>query len=68
MGMGTMTRGEKAIIYVTRPYLSQSTLIPSIEDYDEVQFEVELIHFIQVIHILHYANVSHDILLLCALL
>ncbi|CAA7389808.1 unnamed protein product [Spirodela intermedia] len=48
MGMGTMTRGEKAIIYVNRPYLSQSTLIPSIEDYDEVQFEVELIHFIQV--------------------
>ena len=50
MGMGTMTKGEKAVIYVTRPYLTKSTLVPSLEDYDELQFEVELIHFIQVIH------------------
>ncbi|KAL1370973.1 hypothetical protein HN51_001192 [Arachis hypogaea] len=48
MGIGTMTREEKAVIYVTSQYLTQSPLMPVIEDYDEVQFEVELVHFIQV--------------------
>lgn len=48
MGIGTMSRGEKAVIYVTNQYLSQSPLIPSIDGIEEVHFEVELIHFIQV--------------------
>nr|XP_043620404.1 peptidyl-prolyl cis-trans isomerase PASTICCINO1 [Erigeron canadensis] len=48
MGIGTMSRGEKATIYVTSQYLSQSPLIPSIDSIEEVHFEVELIHFIQV--------------------
>ncbi|KAI3782585.1 hypothetical protein L2E82_12636 [Cichorium intybus] len=48
MGIGTMSRGEKAVIYVTSQYLSQSPLLPSVEGIEEVHFEVELIHFIQV--------------------
>lgn len=48
MGMGTMSKGEKAVIYVTSQYLSHSPLIPSLEGVEEVHFEVELIHFIQV--------------------
>ncbi|GJU83983.1 peptidyl-prolyl cis-trans isomerase pasticcino1 [Tanacetum coccineum] len=48
MGIGTMSRGEKAVIYVTSQYLSQSPLIPSAGGVEEVHFEVELIHFIQV--------------------
>lgn len=57
MGIGTMSRGEKAVIYVTNQYLSQSPLIPSIDDIEEVHFEVELIHFIQVCKsFLHYSK------------
>jgi hypothetical protein len=48
MGIGTMTRGEKAVIYVTSQYLTQSPLIPMIDGFEEVNFEVELVHFIQV--------------------
>ncbi|XP_019463927.1 PREDICTED: peptidyl-prolyl cis-trans isomerase PASTICCINO1 isoform X2 [Lupinus angustifolius] len=48
MGIGTMVREEKAVIFVTSQYLTQSPLMPVVEDYDEVQFEVELVHFIQV--------------------
>ncbi|XVF55164.1 hypothetical protein PTKIN_Ptkin06aG0014600 [Pterospermum kingtungense] len=48
MGIGTMTRKEKAIIYVTNKYLTPSPLLPVIEGYEEVHFEVELVHFIQV--------------------
>ncbi|KAL5709364.1 peptidylprolyl isomerase [Ranunculus cassubicifolius] len=48
MGIGTMTRGEKAILYVTKLYLSESPFISTVENYEEVQFEVELVHFIQV--------------------
>uniref|UniRef100_A0A7N2KUM4 peptidylprolyl isomerase n=1 Tax=Quercus lobata TaxID=97700 RepID=A0A7N2KUM4_QUELO len=48
MGIGTMTRGEKAVVYVTSQYLTQSPLIPVIESFEEVHFEVELVHFIQV--------------------
>lgn len=47
MGIGTMAREEKAVIYVTSQYLTESPLMPVIQD-DEVQFEVELVHFIQV--------------------
>ncbi|KAF5193827.1 Peptidyl-prolyl cis-trans isomerase pasticcino1 [Thalictrum thalictroides] len=47
MGIGTMTRGEKAVVYVTNQYLTESPFM-SVIDYKEVQFEVELIHFIQV--------------------
>ncbi|TYJ19168.1 hypothetical protein E1A91_A09G173700v1 [Gossypium mustelinum] len=48
MGIGTMTRKEKAVVYVTNQYLTPSPLLPMIEDYEEVHFEVELVHFIQV--------------------
>ncbi|KAL4651235.1 hypothetical protein ACB092_01G144700 [Castanea dentata] len=48
MGIGTMARGEKAVVYVTSQYLTQSPLIPVIESFEEVHFEVELVHFIQV--------------------
>ncbi|XP_042512002.1 peptidyl-prolyl cis-trans isomerase PASTICCINO1 isoform X2 [Macadamia integrifolia] len=48
MGIGTMAREEKALIYVTKQYLTHSPLLPEVEGFDEVQFEVELVHFIQV--------------------
>ncbi|KAL2485166.1 Peptidyl-prolyl cis-trans isomerase PASTICCINO1 [Abeliophyllum distichum] len=48
MGIGTMTRGEKAVIYVTNQYLTRCSLIPAVEDITEVYFEVELVHFVQV--------------------
>jgi hypothetical protein len=48
MGIGTMTRGEKAVIYVTSQYLTQTPLIPMMDGFEEVHFEVELVHFIQV--------------------
>ncbi|KAL0375274.1 UNVERIFIED_CONTAM: Peptidyl-prolyl cis-trans isomerase PASTICCINO1 [Sesamum radiatum] len=48
MGIGTMARGEKAVIYVTKEYLSQCSLIPSIEGIAEIHFDVELVHFVQV--------------------
>ena len=47
MGIGTMTREEKAVIYVTNQYLTESPLM-SMVGLEEVQFEVELIHFTQV--------------------
>ena len=48
MGIGTMTREEKAVIYVASEYLTESPLISNIEGFDEVHFEVELVHFTQV--------------------
>ncbi|GAB2267638.1 G1/S-specific cyclin pas1 [Dionaea muscipula] len=48
MGIGTMSRREKALIYVTSQYLTHSPLLPEVEGVDEVHFEVELVHFIQV--------------------
>ncbi|XP_047182474.1 peptidyl-prolyl cis-trans isomerase PASTICCINO1-like [Vigna umbellata] len=48
MAIGTMVREEKAVIYVTTQYLTESPLMPVIEEYDEVHFEVDLVHFIQV--------------------
>ncbi|KAH9736245.1 peptidylprolyl isomerase [Citrus sinensis] len=48
MGIGTMTREEKAVIYVTSQYLTPSPLMPVVEGYEEVHFEVELVHLIQV--------------------
>lgn len=47
MAIGTMTRGEKAVIFVSRNYLTASPLIPTI-GLEEVEFDVELVHFIQV--------------------
>ncbi|GLT75878.1 hypothetical protein SLA2020_475720 [Shorea laevis] len=47
-GIGTMAREEKAVIYVTSQYLTESPLMPVVEGHEEVQFEVELVHFIQV--------------------
>lgn len=54
MGIGTMTREEKAVIYVTSQYLSPSPLMPVVEGYEEVQFEVELVHLIQVCKLLQW--------------
>ncbi|KAF8396822.1 hypothetical protein HHK36_018455 [Tetracentron sinense] len=48
MGIGTMTRGEKAILYVTNCYLTQSPFMPVVDGFDEIHFEVELVHFTQV--------------------
>ncbi|KAM6563401.1 hypothetical protein CsatB_023399 [Cannabis sativa] len=48
MGIGTMAREEKAVIYVTSQYLTQSPFIPEVEGYEEVYFDVELAHFVQV--------------------
>lgn len=48
MAIGTMTRGEKAIIFVSSNYLTCSPLMPIIEGLVDVQFEVELVHFVQV--------------------
>ncbi|KAK4585040.1 hypothetical protein RGQ29_022631 [Quercus rubra] len=47
MGIGMMPRGEKAVVYVTSQYLTQSPLIPVMEGLEEVHFEVQLVHFIQ---------------------
>lgn len=55
-----MTKSEKAKIYVTRDYLSKSTLMPSVEGLEEVLFEVELVHFIQV-EIIFFITQSNDI-------
>lgn len=49
MGIGTMARGEKAVIFVSGNYLTHSPLMPNIEGLEEVQFEVKLVHFIQVL-------------------
>ncbi|KAF3613470.1 Peptidyl-prolyl cis-trans isomerase PASTICCINO1 [Capsicum annuum] len=48
LGIATMPRGEKAVIYVKSQYYTESTLMPVVEGVDEVHFEVELVHFIQV--------------------
>ncbi|KAK4359992.1 hypothetical protein RND71_022221 [Anisodus tanguticus] len=48
LGISTMSRGEKAVICVKSQYYTESTLMPLVEGVDEVHFEVELVHFIQV--------------------
>ncbi|CAL5389750.1 unnamed protein product [Camellia sinensis] len=48
MGIGTMSRGEKALIYVANKYFTESPFMPTVEGIEEVHFEVELVHFIQV--------------------
>ena len=48
MGIGTMSRGEKAVIYVKSQYLNQCPFMPTVEGIEEVHFEVELVHFVQV--------------------
>ncbi|KAL6649997.1 hypothetical protein ACP70R_014221 [Stipagrostis hirtigluma subsp. patula] len=48
MGIGTMARKEKAIIFVSSSYLTNSSLMPQLEGRDEIHFEVELVQFIQV--------------------
>ncbi|GAB2296324.1 hypothetical protein Dimus_030447, partial [Dionaea muscipula] len=47
MGIGTKSRREKALIFVTSQYLTHSPLLPEVKGVDEVHFEVELVHFIQ---------------------
>lgn len=48
MGVGTMTRKEKADIFVSGTYLTMSSLMPHLEGLEEVCFHVELVQFIQV--------------------
>lgn len=48
IGIGTMARKEKAVIYVRKQYLTESPLMHIVQDLEEVHFEVELVHFIQV--------------------
>ncbi|XP_010504190.1 PREDICTED: peptidyl-prolyl cis-trans isomerase PASTICCINO1 [Camelina sativa] len=48
IGIGTMARKEKAVIYVRKQYLTESPLMHIDQDREEVHFEVELVHFIQV--------------------
>lgn len=48
MGIGTMARKEKAIIFVSSTYLTKSSLMPQLEGLEEVHFHVELVQFIQV--------------------
>ncbi|XP_028549410.1 peptidyl-prolyl cis-trans isomerase PASTICCINO1-like [Dendrobium catenatum] len=48
MGIGTMAKREKAVIFVNDSYLTNSSLIQIPEGHVEVQFEVELAHFTQV--------------------
>ncbi|KAH9605321.1 hypothetical protein KSS87_022449 [Heliosperma pusillum] len=48
MGIGTMTKGEKSIIYVTNQYLTECSILPEVTSFEEVQFEVDLVHFVQV--------------------
>lgn len=47
MGIGSMTRGEKAVLFVTSQYLTKCPFMPMVAD-TEVHFEVELVHFVQV--------------------
>lgn len=60
MGIGTMTRQEKAIIYVSSQYLTPSPFLPVVEGFEEVHFEVELVHFIQVRKVLNHKLQSQD--------
>lgn len=48
MGIGTMTRREKAMIYVKNQYLTECPVLPEAIGLEEVHFEVELVHFVQV--------------------
>ncbi|KAH7866213.1 hypothetical protein Vadar_017216 [Vaccinium darrowii] len=48
MGIGTMSRGEKAVIFVSKQYLTKSPFMPMVDGTEEIHFEVELVHFIQV--------------------
>ncbi|KAM0842555.1 hypothetical protein ACQ4PT_058277 [Festuca glaucescens] len=48
MGIGSMARKEKATIYVSSTYLTESSLMPQLEGLEEVHFEVELVQFTQV--------------------
>uniref|UniRef100_A0A803LY07 peptidylprolyl isomerase n=1 Tax=Chenopodium quinoa TaxID=63459 RepID=A0A803LY07_CHEQI len=49
MGIGTMTRREKAMIYVTNQYLTACAVLPQVKGLEEVHFEVELVHFVQAV-------------------
>lgn len=48
MGIGTMSRREKAMIYVKNEYLTECSVLPQVVGLEEVHFEVELVHFVQV--------------------
>lgn len=58
MGIGTMARGEKGVIYVKSQYLTQSPFMPEVEGLEEVYFDVELVHFVQVCEVLLQIIVS----------
>jgi len=63
MGIGTMTRGEKAIIYVTEKHLTESSFLPETVGLEEVHFEVELVHFIQVCSV--FSSACYLLLVTC---
>jgi hypothetical protein len=49
--IGTMTRNEKALIYISRPYCSPASYSLNLNvppEAEELEFEVELIQLIQV--------------------
>lgn len=47
--IGTMTRREKAIIYVNGSYITDASAMPSFQNInEEVQFEVEIVQIVQV--------------------
>jgi hypothetical protein len=48
MGIGTMARKERGVIFVNGTYLTKSSLMPNLEGLEEVYFDVELVQFIQV--------------------
>eukprot|EP01018_Ginkgo_biloba_P033395 Gb_29099 [translate_table: standard] len=49
MGIGSMTRREKAIIYVSGSYITAASAMPSLQSsFEEVQFEVEIVQIVQV--------------------
>jgi hypothetical protein len=45
MGIGTMTRKERSLIFVNGTYLTKSSLMPKLEGLEEVYFDVELVQF-----------------------
>ncbi|MCO5576183.1 hypothetical protein L7F22_029991 [Adiantum nelumboides] len=49
LGVSTMTRMEKSLIFVCRSHLTEASAIPSLpKDVEEIQFEVEIVQIIQV--------------------
>jgi len=59
--IGTMTRNEKALIYISRPYCSPASYSLNLNvppEAEELEFEVELIQLIQVSELNQSSQVS----------